>query len=84
MNENAQQVPTALLESQDSVSNVTQYAEVDQKWLEKLEQILKGSLRHHQLTMEDITESLNMGKRQLSRKLKQLTGLNPLKYQREI
>ena len=69
---------------QSTIDDHTQNNEVDQKWLENLEQVMKKNLGHHHLTMEDIAEYMHISKRQLARKLKQLTGLSPLKYQREI
>lgn len=68
----------------DPTTVVLPQAEVDREWLKKLEHTIIDTIGHHHLTIEDLADAMNLSQRQLGRKLKQLTGLTPLKYQREL
>ena len=58
--------------------------EADAEWLRSVEQTLEQRLDNPQLTLEWVAQQLYTSKRQLHRKLKQLTGLTPNQYLREI
>lgn len=59
-------------------------AEVDMKWLERVENLYLDYLDDSRLNLEFAAEKLFLSSRQLNRKLKQLTGLSPNQYLREI
>ena len=54
------------------------------QWLEQIENIVKRELRNKQFTIEDIAYEIHISKRQFARKIKQITGLTPSVYIRNI
>ena len=53
------------------------------KWLKKLEQITQDYLQDTSLNVERLTKLLFVSRRQLQRRIKQLTGLSPNQYIQE-
>lgn len=58
--------------------------EIDALWLKKVEEIFSKKLDERQFKIEDAAQVLNLSSRQFSRRLKQLTGLNPSLYLQEM
>ncbi len=56
----------------------------EQEWLKEFENIIIKYIGHRQIGIADLASEMNLGQRQLGRKLKSLTGLTPLKYQQEV
>ncbi len=59
-------------------------AESTQSWLAKLEQLIQSQIGDYQFSVESLAEQLSMSRTQLFRRLKELTGLSPNQYIREI
>ncbi len=59
-------------------------AQVDSQWLEEVENIFAGILADTQFTMEWVASEAGLSLRQFTRRLKQLTGLTPNLYLREM
>ena len=58
--------------------------EADAEWLAAAEQVLEKMLNDRQFTLEWAAQQLHLSKRQFHRKIKQLTGLSPNLYLREM
>ena len=56
----------------------------DQKWLDNVEKILQKELSNSQYSMSDLSYDLNLSERQLRRRIKQLIGISPAQYLKEI
>ena len=56
----------------------------DLAWLEKLERTIKGELGNSQFKIDDLPQILYMSRTKLFRRIKQLTGLTPNQYLREV
>jgi YesN/AraC family two-component response regulator len=56
----------------------------DLEWLATIEYIVKREVTNKQFKMEDIAAELLIGQRNMSRRIKQITGLSPVKYIRTI
>ena len=56
----------------------------DLEWLSKIETIVKREITNKQFKMEDIALELLISQRNMSRRIKQITGLSPVKYIRTI
>jgi signal transduction histidine kinase/DNA-binding response OmpR family regulator/streptogramin lyase len=56
----------------------------DMQWLEQVENIIKRELRNKQLKMEDIAQEVFLSRRQLGRRIKQITGLSSSAYMRSV
>jgi len=56
----------------------------DKKWLDEVEQTIAESMLSGIVSVEELAKKLFISKRQLSRKIKPLTGLSPSKFIREI
>ena len=56
----------------------------DLKWLQSAEQALLSAIDQPDLTNHDLAKELALSERQVARKIKQITGLSPNKYFREI
>ncbi|MEO0778166.1 MAG: ATP-binding protein, partial [Bacteroidota bacterium] len=65
--------------SGEAVANVNQ-----QRWLAELEQLLLDNLSTRNFTQDQMAAALHISKRQLSRRIKKLTGLTTNQYLREI
>ncbi|MFK8006007.1 MAG: ATP-binding protein [Saprospiraceae bacterium] len=55
----------------------------DQKWLDKLEKILRKELSNSQYSMSNLAHDLDLSERQLRRRIKQLIGITPAQYLKE-
>ena len=60
--------------------NTTAIKSFDEKFLEKLETIVREQLSDTDLSVETISEKIGISRSQLQRKLKQLTNQNPSEY----
>ena len=56
----------------------------DLKWLQSAEQALLSAIDQPNFTNSDLAKELALSERQVARKIKQITGLSPKKYFREI
>ena len=59
---------------------VTNIKSTDEKFLEKLENIVKNKIAESDLSVETISQEIGISRSQLQRKLKQLTNQNPSDY----
>jgi YesN/AraC family two-component response regulator len=60
------------------------FSKADAKWLEKVELSVQSAIDNPQFTLLQLSQMLFISERQMSRKIKTLTGLTPNKYIREI
>ena len=58
--------------------------EDDKKWIEKLKSTIYNSLGETTLQVEDLASSVFLSSRQMSRKVKSITGLTPARMVREV
>lgn len=58
--------------------------EVDTEWLKKTEKLIQKQLTQVDFNLNSIAEQQHLSRRQFHRKIKALTGLSPMQYQREI
>lgn len=58
--------------------------QVDSQWLQEVEAIFSKNLSDSKFKMDLVAFKLNLSQRQMSRRLKQLTGLNPSHYLQEM
>jgi signal transduction histidine kinase/DNA-binding response OmpR family regulator len=58
--------------------------DLDQEWLESLEQYVRTHLSNEMLSVPFLAEAFAMSESTLRRQIKRLTGLSPLKYLQEI
>ena len=56
----------------------------DQKWLDALEKILQKELSNSQYSINNLAYDLELSERQLRRRIKQLIGLSPAQYLKEV
>jgi len=56
----------------------------DRTWLKEVEELLRQEISNAKFANSDLAEAMNISERQLSRRIKQLTGLSPKRYLREI
>lgn len=56
----------------------------NQKWLDKVERILKKELPNSQYSINNLAYDLELSERQLRRRIKQLIGISPAQYLKEI
>lgn len=52
----------------------------NKKWLIRIDQVISNNLQSGELSNEIIAAAVSLSKRQLSRKVKQLTGFSPRQY----
>lgn len=72
-------------EEKNSTPIITQNNQIDDKqWIENLEAWIIESLENKVPSVDDIADSVYLSSRQLSRKVKLLTGLSPAKFVKEI
>lgn len=60
------------------------FSKADAEWLEKVELSVQSAIDNPQFTLLQLSQMLFISERQMSRKIKTLTGLTPNKYIREI
>ena len=70
--------------NQNGKSETPVMAEADMKWLAEVEEIYAEFMNDSRLSLEFAAGKLFLSTRQLNRRLKQLTGLTPNQYLREI
>ncbi len=56
----------------------------DRAWLKEVEELLQKEVSNARFANTDLAEAMNLSERQLTRRIKQLTGLSPKRYLREI
>jgi len=56
----------------------------DRAWLKEVEELLRQEISNARYANTDLANAMNLSERQLSRRIKQLTGLSPKRYFREI
>lgn len=56
----------------------------DRAWLKEVEELLRREISNAKFANTDLADAMNLSERQLSRRIKQLTGLSPKRYLREI
>ncbi|MGB0521989.1 MAG: ATP-binding protein [Flammeovirgaceae bacterium] len=59
-------------------------SESDLAWLHEVEAIIRKELENSQFNLGDLADHFHLGERQFRRRLKKITGLSPVKYQREV
>jgi signal transduction histidine kinase/DNA-binding response OmpR family regulator len=77
-------LPVPTMVELDLEQEERQSSTVELEWLEQIENIVKRELRNKQFTIEDIAYEIHISKRQFARKIKQITGLTPSAYIRNI
>ena len=55
----------------------------EKKWLKRLEKLIKEHLKNGELSNEEIAIQFDISKRQLFRRMKELTEMSPQKYIRQ-
>ena len=58
--------------------------ETDIEWLEKIAEVIRLKLEDPEFQVIDLADSFYMSERQFYRKMKQVTGMTPRKYQQEV
>lgn len=56
----------------------------DKKWLDNLTRVIEQKTNIGQFSVEDMAREVNLSSRQLNRKIKQLTGITPNQFLRDI
>ena len=59
-------------------------AEVDNHWLEQVEEIVGAQFTNPKLSVTDLAEQVSLSERQFRRRLKQLSGMTPSQYIQEM
>jgi len=72
------------IEDETEISEKPVIAQVDAEWLEEIESIFSKNLSDSKLKMDLVAFKLHLSQRQVSRRLKRLTGLSPNLYLREM
>lgn len=57
---------------------------IDEKFLQKIYDLVRRNLENTELSLEDVCEELNISKSLLYKKIKSLTGLSPVEYVRSL
>ena len=56
----------------------------DSMWMNSLNELINSNLENRSLNLDFLSNEMAIGKRQLTRKVKKITGLSPAKYIEEI
>ncbi len=72
------------LESSDTAEFLETITEGDLKWVSQVAESIRIKLTDPSFTLKDIAEACSLSERQFQRKIKQTTGLTPVKYRQEI
>lgn len=76
-----EQQPEPLSPLEESVAQASAF---DAKWIKELEAKMKAQIGNNAYKLTDAADDMHMSFRQLQRRVKQVTGLTPIKLQREI
>ena len=63
---------------------LVQSGSLDEKWIQRVEQIILKNLVNSQFTIHSLADLVHCSERQLYRQLNKLTGFTPLQFIREI
>jgi len=83
----AQEPKDITQQAQGSAENsqpATILSRADTEWLQKISDILRSELENTEFTRDKLAQRMSISERQLSRRLKQITGMPPSRYFREI
>ena len=61
-----------------------QVSSADMKWLQEVATALEGELENEDFRLSELAARFFLGERQFQRKIKNITGLTPKKYQQEV
>ena len=62
----------------------TNFTPRDLEWIKEVEAIAYREIKNNQFNFEDLARELHISKRQMARRVKQITGFTPIQYFREI
>lgn len=68
----------------EAASGTPLLSQADRQWLKKVENHLRAQIDNPAYTVRELAKTVNLSERQLSRRLKQLTGMPPSRYFREM
>ena len=77
-------VDEIIIKSQSQKQEEIQINGEDKKWIENLKSTIHNSLGETTLSVEDLAASVFLSSRQMSRKVKSITGLTPARMVREV
>lgn len=64
--------------------NTVETAQVDLEWLQQIESSIKSQIGNTNFSLQDIAEQHHLSMRQFQRRVKKITGITPVQYQKEI
>ena len=73
-----------VIKSNNQKQQLNQINEEDKKWIENLKSTIHNSLGETTFNVEDLAASVFLSSRQMSRKVKSITGLTPARMVREV
>jgi DNA-binding response OmpR family regulator len=74
----------AAISKSSSAADRPEYNQADQEWLQQIESFYRSKIKEPKMTVEWIAKEQHLSSRQLTRRLKKLTGLTPNQYLREL
>ena len=88
-NVSGRSLPAPTIEVEEDPATIEQapqetIAPIDLEWLKQVEEIAYREIQNSQFTFEQMARELLVSRRHMARKIKQITGLSPLQYLREI